>query len=129
MYAESGMFFIKNLGDKKWVKPDHFPDSISVIFQNARQPTFVPGGFSFVQYTEEPRLYYDQDRIRKDLYMWRATFNFADLYDIRVTEYKSGPVAHNFDYRISTSAAENDKKHDDLSEWDPWVLYPWLTKN
>ena len=30
---------------------------------------------------------------------------------------------------LSTSAAENDKKHDDLSEWDPWVLYPWLTKN
>ena len=100
MYAASGTFFIRNLGDEEWVKPDHFPDSISVTFQNVIQPTFVPGGFSFVQYTEEPRLDYDQDRIRKDLYMWRATFNFADLYDIRVTEYKSGPVAHNFDYRI-----------------------------
>ena len=30
---------------------------------------------------------------------------------------------------VSSSAAENDKKHDALSEWDPWVLYPWLIKD
>ena len=100
MYAASGSFFIRNLGDEEWVKPDHFPGSISVSHQNVMKPIFVPGGFSFIQYTEEPRSGDNQDRLGKDLYMWRATFDFADLYDIRVTEYKFGQSAHNTNYRI-----------------------------
>ena len=100
MYAASGAFFIRNLGDEEWIKPDHFPNSRAVSFQNVMKPTFVPGGFSFIQYTERPWFGDNQDRLGKDLYMWRATFNFADLYDIRVTEYKFGQSAYNDNYRI-----------------------------
>ena len=32
--------------------------------------------------------------------MWRATFNIADLYDIRVMEYKVGQSEYNTNYRI-----------------------------
>ena len=32
--------------------------------------------------------------------MWRATFNFPDLYNIRVKEYKFGESAYNTNYRI-----------------------------
>ena len=99
MYAGAGAFFIRNLGDEEWVKPPHFHDYISLSFQNVIRPTFTPGSFSFIQYTEEPR-FDEQDRLAKDLYMWRATFNFADLYDIRVKEYKFGQSAYNTNYRI-----------------------------
>ena len=37
--------------------------------------------------------------------MWRATFNFADLYDIRVTEYEFRLPGHNTKYRIDLTAA------------------------
>ena len=30
-------------------------------------------------------------------------------------------IAHRQHDRFSMGAAENDRKHDDLSEWDPWV--------
>ena len=101
MYAASGAFFIRNLGDEEWIKPDHFVNYAAVSFNNVMKPTFSPGGFSFIQYTDEP--WYEennQDQIGKDLYMWRATFNFADLYDIRVTEVKFGQSADNPNYRI-----------------------------
>ena len=99
LYAASGAFFIKNIGDEDWVKPDHFYDYISLSF-NFMRPTFAPGKFSFVQYSQEPRYDKGQDRFAKDLYMWKAMFNLADLYDIRVKEYEFGHSDNNTSLRI-----------------------------
>ena len=41
-----------------------------------------------------------------------------------MSSFDASPV-----YLFLMGAAENERKHDDLSEWDPWVEDPWLTKN
>lgn len=100
MYAASGAFSIKNIGDEEWVKPDHFPGSEASTFNNVTRPTFAPGRLSFIQYSEEPRYDKNNGQLTKDLNMWKANFNFADLYDIRVTESKFGQSQRNINYRI-----------------------------
>ena len=51
------------------------------------RPTFSPGMISVSQQTERPNII--DERLASPLYMWKATFKVAELYDIRIKEYES----------------------------------------
>lgn len=55
---------------------------------NVIRPTFRPGTISVFQQSEEPA--YEGARLARALYMFEATFDVADLDDIRVKESKYG---------------------------------------
>lgn len=80
------------------MKPSHFEGSESYSSNNVARPTINPSIISVMQQTGR----YDivGERLASPLYMWKATFKVAELYDVRVREYEFGHSVKNDGFRI-----------------------------
>ena len=61
----------------------------------------MPGSLSIIQYTENATFSHSERELAKNVYMWKATFNTANLYDIHVKECEFG---HSDRIRIELTA-------------------------
>ena len=61
----------------------------------------MPGSFSIIQYTENATFSHSERELAKTVYMWKATFDTANLYDIYVKESGFG---HSDRIRIELTA-------------------------
>ena len=87
-YSQAGRLQIRTVGTEEWYALPDYEATGPKSKANVVRPTFRPGTISFLQQVQKPA--YEEQRLASDLYMSQATFNVAELYDIRVKESKYG---------------------------------------
>lgn len=87
-YSLNDELDFRTVGTEEWYTPQHYEGSKKSGSSNVIRPTFRPGTISVFQQSEEPA--YEGARLARALYMFEATFDVADLDDIRVKESKYG---------------------------------------
>ena len=93
-YTSVARLEIRALGTEEWYKPPAYEDWQADTHSNLTRATFTTGGISVLQRAVKPS-YKSERRLESAVYMWQATFNTADLHDIRVRETKFGHSAEN----------------------------------
>ena len=88
LYSDYGTLYVRTLGTEEWTKLPQYLDPEFFDLHNVISPTFKPGMLSVIHQNE--RAAFVDGRLEKPLYLWRSTFKFAELYNIRVKEYLLG---------------------------------------
>ena len=89
LYSGKGTLHVGTLGTEEWTKlPRSKGSSDTSSFQNVMWPTINPGTISAIQRTERSSIL--DGHLASPIYISKATFNFAELYDIRLKEYDFG---------------------------------------
>ena len=96
-YSLNSHLEIRDIGTEQWFKPPSYEGSQDMSPTNVVRATFTPGSISFFQPAAKP--VYEKSRLVSALYMWKATFKFANLYDIRVKETEYGRTEKNDNVR------------------------------
>lgn len=81
---------IRAVGTKEFYLPPHWQGADPTGLCNVIRLTFKPGTISICQLLRNPAS--ASPRLESDLYMWHATFNTADLRDIRVKEQSQDTI-------------------------------------
>ena len=88
LYSAFGTLYIRTLGTKEWTKLPHYSGLEWIHLHNVIRPTFKPGMMSVIQQNEQAAI--ADGRLVKPLYLWKSTFSFPELYNVRVKEYGIG---------------------------------------
>ena len=88
LYSALGTLYIRTLGTEEWTKLPHYSGLELIHLDNVISPTFKPGMMSVNHENEDA--YIVDDRLMKPVYLWRSTFSFPELYNVRVKEYGIG---------------------------------------
>ena len=88
LYSPLGTLYIRTLGTEEWTKLPHYSGLESIHLDNVIKPTFKPGMMSVTQENEDAHIV--DDRLMEPVYLWRSTFSFPELYNVRVKEYRIG---------------------------------------
>ena len=88
-YTHKAHLEIRALGTEEWYAPPAYETWKTETSSNLERATFTRGAISVHQHAVKSS-YGEDRRLEGALFMWQATFNVADLYDIRVREYEFG---------------------------------------
>ena len=88
-YTRKAHLELRALGTEEWYEPPAYERWKALTSCNLQRATFSQGVITVHQHAVNA-IFNDDRRLSGALYMWRATFNVADLSDIRVREYEFG---------------------------------------
>ena len=88
LYSAFGTLYVRTLGTEEWMKLPHYSGLEWIHLHNVIRPTFKPGMMSVIQQNEDAAIV--DGRLIKPLYLWKSTFSFPELYNVRVKEYGIG---------------------------------------
>ena len=88
LYSTRGTLYVRTLGTEEWTKLPPQSGVESNLLHNVIWPTFKPGMMSVIHQNEET--YIVDGRLIKHMYLWKSTFSFRELYNVRVKEYEIG---------------------------------------
>ena len=86
--SDLGALYVRSLGANQWTRLPYLSIREWGQVQNVIKPTFKPGMMSVVHQEEEAAIV--DGRLVKPLYLWKSTFSFSELYNVRVKEYEIG---------------------------------------
>ena len=101
-YSTNGHLEIRAVGTEEWYKPSAYEGFYRDGPSNIVRPSFKPGSISVFQQVAKPD-YALGGHLNSASYMWKATFNVADLQEIhanRVKELQYGHSTANASFRI-----------------------------
>lgn len=82
LYSGKGTLYVRTLGTEEWSKLPHIEGSDTSSFQNIIWPAIHPGMISAIQRNKKPSIV--DGHLASPIYMWKATFNVAEPYDLRL---------------------------------------------
>ena len=83
--SDLGAMYVRTLRTEEWTRLSYHSVLEWNHVQNVLRPTFQPGMMSVIQQNEDAAIF--EGRLTRPLYLWKSTFSFPELYNIRVKEY------------------------------------------
>ena len=76
---------MRTLGTEEWTRLPYHSILDDGHLRNVLRPTFKPGMMSVIQQNENAAII--GNYLVRPLYLWKSTFSFSELYNVRVKEY------------------------------------------